>query len=72
MTKIGHAGKDWKKCKMIKSGHSESLWMTLVGKDWKKKSRMTRIGQFESFSDHFGGKDRKKCEMIEIGHSKSF
>ena len=56
---------------MIKIGHSQSFWTTLLGKDGKK-CEMIKIGHRESIWKILVGKDREKCKMTKIGHSESF
>ena len=52
---------------MSKIGHSESIWMTSVGKYWKS----CKIGHSELFWTTSVGKYWKSCKMCKIGHSQS-
>ena len=59
-------GKDWKKCKMAKIGHSELFWTTLVAKDGGKCDTM-KIGHSKSFWTTLVEKDWKKGRMTNDG-----
>ena len=63
-------GKDGEKCEMIKIGHSELFWTTLVEKMGNVLN--DENSKFQIILDHLGWKRWEKCEMMKIGHSKSF
>ena len=55
---------------MGKTGHSESIWITLVGKYWKS-CKMAKIAHSELFWTTLVRKYWKSWKTAKIGHSES-
>ena len=52
---------------MGKTGHSESIWITLVGKYWKS-CKMAKIAHSDLFWTTSVGKYWKSCKMANLDH----